>query len=111
MGINWNYPTTMWIGENRIQDLSLACKELNISYPLFVTDRDLINLDLIKNITLRLKKNFKYKYEISAVKNLICKMGVKLEYLELRDKHKLSKNCNKSNFKIFISYYYKKIRL
>ena len=44
MGINWNYPTTMWIGENRIEDLSLACKELNISNPLFVTDKDLINL-------------------------------------------------------------------
>ena len=42
MGINWNYPTTMWIGENRIEDLSLACKELNISNPLFVTDKDLI---------------------------------------------------------------------
>ena len=44
MGINWNYPTTMWIGENRIEDLSLACKELNISNPLFVTDKDLICL-------------------------------------------------------------------
>ena len=58
MGINWNYPTTMWIGENRIEDLSLACKELNISNPLFVTDKDLNNLDLIKNIILRLKKSF-----------------------------------------------------
>tara|TARA_B100001057_G_scaffold64211_1_gene57852 strand:+ start:2383 stop:3510 length:1128 start_codon:yes stop_codon:yes gene_type:complete len=48
----------MWIGENRIQDLTLACKELNISNPLFVTDKDLINLDFIKNIILRLKKNF-----------------------------------------------------
>ena len=42
--------------------------------------------------------NFKYKYKISDVKNLIRKMGVKLEYLELRDKHTLSKYCNKSNF-------------
>ena len=58
MGINWNYPTTMWIGENRIGDLSLACKELNISNPLFVTDKDLINLDLTKTIILRLKKSF-----------------------------------------------------
>ena len=57
--INLNYPTTMWIGENRIEDLFSACKELNISNPLFVTDKDLINLDLIKNIILRLKKNFK----------------------------------------------------
>ena len=59
MCINWNYPTTMWIGENRIEDLSLACKELNISKPLFVTDKDLINLDLIKNIIFSLKKSIK----------------------------------------------------
>ena len=59
MGINWNYPTTMWIGEKRIEDLSLACKELGISNPLFVTDKDLINLDIIKNIILSLKKSFK----------------------------------------------------
>ncbi len=29
MGINWNYPTTMWIGENRIEDLSLAYGKSN----------------------------------------------------------------------------------
>ncbi len=65
---------------------------------------------ILKSFKYRLKKNFKYKYKISYVKKLIRKMGVKLEYLELRDKHKLSKKYNKSNFKIFISYYYKKIR-
>ena len=59
MSVNWNYPTTMWIGEKRIEDLSLACKELGISKPLFVTDKDLINLDIIKNIILSLKKSFK----------------------------------------------------
>ncbi len=59
MGINWNYPTTMWIGKNRIEDLFLACKELNISNPLFVTDKDLINLEIIKNIIISLKKKFK----------------------------------------------------
>ncbi len=59
MNTNWNYPTTMWIGENRIEDLTLACKELNISNPLFVTDKDLINLDFIKKIILRLKKKFR----------------------------------------------------
>jgi len=58
MGINWNYPTTIWIGENRITDLSLACKELNISNPLFVTDKDLINLEFTKKIIINLKKNF-----------------------------------------------------
>ena len=28
MKTNWNYPTTIWVGENRIQDLSIACKNL-----------------------------------------------------------------------------------
>ena len=58
MKINWNYPTSIWVGENRIEDLSQACKNLKISCPLFVTDKDLINLDMVKNIILELKKNF-----------------------------------------------------
>jgi len=58
MKINWNYPTSVWVGENRIKDLSQACKNLKISSPLFVTDKDLINLDMTKNIILELKKKF-----------------------------------------------------
>ena len=58
MTINWNYPTSVWVGENRIENLSRACNNLNISNPLFVTDKDLINLDMVKNIILELKKNF-----------------------------------------------------
>ena len=58
MKINWNYPTSVWVGENRIKDLSQACKNLDVSSPLFVTDKDLINLDMVKNIILELKKNF-----------------------------------------------------
>ena len=30
---NWNYPTSMWVGENRIKDLSIACKNLNVKKP------------------------------------------------------------------------------
>lgn len=58
MKINWNYPTSLWVGENRIKDLSQACKSLDISSPLFVTDKDLINLNMVKDIILELKKNF-----------------------------------------------------
>ena len=50
MKFNWNYPTNVWIGENRISDLSKACNILNITKPLFVTDKDLINLQFIKKI-------------------------------------------------------------
>jgi len=59
MKSNWNYPTTVWVGENRINDLYLACKNLKINNPLFVTDKDLIGLTMTKNVILNLKKNFK----------------------------------------------------
>ena len=58
MKFNWNYPTTVWVGENRINELSEACKNLNLVKPLFVTDKDLINLPFIKNIITKNLKKF-----------------------------------------------------
>ena len=63
---NWNYPTTLWVGENRIKDLPTACNNLKISNPLFVTDKDLVNLPFVKNVISGLKKNFK---EINTFSN------------------------------------------
>ncbi len=45
---NWNYPTTMWVGENRINDIAQACKTLNILKPLLVTDKGLADTRLLK---------------------------------------------------------------
>ena len=59
MKTNWNYPTTIWVGEGRIKELIEACRNLNIAKPLFVTDRDLINLKMVENIISDLKKNFR----------------------------------------------------
>ena len=58
MKSNWNYPTTVWVGENRVSDLSEACKNLNIKKPMFVTDKDLVNLDFVKNIISSNSKKF-----------------------------------------------------
>ena len=44
---NWNYPTTMWVGQYRIKDLSNACKNLNIKKPLLVTDQGLAKSEII----------------------------------------------------------------
>jgi len=60
MKTNWNYPTTIWVGENRIQDLGLACKNLKINKPLFVTDKDLINLKMVQDIIKDLKKTYNH---------------------------------------------------
>jgi len=53
---NWNYPTTMWIGENRIKDLHLACTNLRIKKPLLVTDTGLAKTKIIKDTLKKLKK-------------------------------------------------------
>ena len=58
MKLNWNYPTTIWVGENRCKDLNTACENLHIINPLFVTDKDLINLPMVKSIISHLKKKF-----------------------------------------------------
>jgi alcohol dehydrogenase class IV len=53
---NWNYPTIMWVGENRINDIAIACKSLSITKPLLVTDKGLADTDIVKN-TLSILKN------------------------------------------------------
>ena len=65
MKFNWNYPTTVWVGENRINDLEEACKNLHINNPLFVTDKDLVNLPFIKKIILENLNKFKKFYVFS----------------------------------------------
>ena len=54
---NWNYPTTMWVGQDRIKDLSIACRNLNINKPLLVTDKGLAGSDIIQNSLSNLKQN------------------------------------------------------
>jgi len=57
MKTNWNYPTTMWVGENRINDIAEACNNLGITKPLFVTDNGLAETDIVKNTLKILKDN------------------------------------------------------
>ena len=59
MKSNWNYPTTVWVGKDRVKDLGEACHNLKIKNPLFVTDKDLVNLTFIKEVIIEIKKKFK----------------------------------------------------
>ena len=60
---NWNYPTSMWVGEDRIKDLALACNSLEIKKPLLVTDSGLANSDIVKK-TLKNLRDQKITVEI-----------------------------------------------
>ena len=56
--MNWNYPTTIWFGSGKIDDLTEACSNLKIENPLFVTDKDLLNLPMTSNIIKKLQNDF-----------------------------------------------------
>ena len=56
MKSNWNYPTIMWVGKDRIKDLSIACKTLNINKPLLVTDSGLAKSKIVINVLENLKE-------------------------------------------------------
>lgn len=60
MKSQWNFPTIVWVGENRIDELSKACEQLKVIRPLLVTDKDLINLPLIKGIISENKKKIEH---------------------------------------------------
>ena len=67
---NWNYPTTMWVGENRINDIAIACKSLGITKPLLVTDKGLVDSDIVKNTLSILKiQNINTKLYSNVVGN------------------------------------------
>ena len=53
----WNYPTNIWVGENSVKDLNLACKNLNISKPLLVTDSNFSKSQIIEEIMIKLKND------------------------------------------------------
>jgi len=58
MKSNWNYPTTIWTGEDRSADIPEACLVAKIKNPLFVTDKDLFILPMTIKTINNLKKVF-----------------------------------------------------
>ena len=48
--INWNYPTTIWFGADRIIQIQKACEELNIQKPLIVTDNGILKTNIINKL-------------------------------------------------------------
>jgi alcohol dehydrogenase len=48
--MNWNYPTTIWFGDQRINEIQKACESLNIHKPLIVTDPGILKTGIIEKI-------------------------------------------------------------
>ena len=52
--MNWNYPTTVWFGPNRSQQIQQACDALSVKNPLIVTDPGLLQTPIIDEINSNL---------------------------------------------------------
>ncbi len=57
LSVNWNYPTSMLVGNGRVSELPLLCKEQGITHPLVVTDVGTAPLPFISQIMDNLKNN------------------------------------------------------
>ena len=48
--MNWNYPTPIWFGLDRVNEIQNACNNLNIKNPLIVTDPGILKTDIISKV-------------------------------------------------------------
>ena len=88
MKSEWNYPTTIWVGENRVRDLGIACKTLNINKPLLVTDTDLAKSNIVTDILKNLKEEIVFSTKlintlerIFDIQILLRKWGFKVGFM------------------------------
>ncbi|MGY0398470.1 MAG: iron-containing alcohol dehydrogenase [Ostreibacterium sp.] len=51
---HWNYPTSIWFGNGKVAELSIACGQLGMKNPLFITDSSLAQLPMVSNNLIRL---------------------------------------------------------
>ena len=48
--MNWNYPTLIWFGLNRVNEIQNACNNLDIKNPLIVTDPGILKTNIISKV-------------------------------------------------------------
>ena len=83
---------------------------------ILLNTNDMNKSSIIANSMLKFRNKIKKRINYyKNLNNIIVKINnlknIKIEYLEIRNKNNLSKNYNKNNFKIFLAYYNKEIRL
>ena len=109
--------------KNKFKTKVLSCSTVRDKNNLALSSRNILlnNKDIkkssfIANLLIkfkkRIQKNISNKKELNNIINKINNIKkIKVEYLEIRNKNNLSKNYKKNNFKIFLAYYNKKVRL
>ena len=107
---------------NKFTTKVISCKTIRLNKTLPYSSRNLLLSNksiktasciskILKKLYINVKKNFNNKKSLKNVINIIKRKNVEIDYIEIRSKKNLSKKINKHNFKIFIAYYIKGIRL
>ncbi len=107
---------------NKFNTKIITCKTIRLKNTLpyssrnFLLSRKAIKkasliTKIIKKFYLLCNRNFKNIKKTNDLKKKIESKKIKIEYIEARNKIDFSKNINKYNFKIFISFYINNIRL
>ena len=108
--------------QNKFKTKIIACKTIRNKNKLPLSSRNkLLSKILLKktenisklifNFKNNISKNFKNIKLLEFYRSKIEKLCDKIDYFEIRNKLNLSKNYNRKNFKIFIAYYLKNVRL
>jgi len=64
--MNWNYPTPIWFGLNRVKETQKACDDLKIINPLIVTDPGILKTDIVDKINYSLKQKASIYSEVQG---------------------------------------------
>tara|TARA_Y100000590_G_scaffold240785_1_gene270802 strand:+ start:138 stop:1289 length:1152 start_codon:yes stop_codon:yes gene_type:complete len=64
--MNWNYPTPIWFGLNRVNEIQKACENLKIINPLIVTDPGILKTNIISKVNNSLKKETSIYSEVQG---------------------------------------------
>ena len=64
--MNWNYPTPIWFGLNRVKEIQKACDILNIKKPLIVTDPGILKTNIISKVNKSLNNEASIYSEVQG---------------------------------------------
>ncbi len=64
--MNWNYPTPIWFGINRIKEAQIACDNLRIKNPLIVTDPGILQTSIITKVINSLSNETKVYSDVQG---------------------------------------------
>ena len=64
--MNWNYPTPIWFGINRIKEVQIACDNLRIKNPLIVTDPGILQTSIITKVINSLNNETKVYSDVQS---------------------------------------------